>query len=156
MYIYVYIYICTSYIHGFYMDDFHHRLLRSTFKMKPLFRQSASGTFPKSWTSTLWNFQLLRQSIAGPATGLEILATDVVRVPVLPSLFVVVVVVVVVVVELHCSLCPTPTTWVRHIVANEILGDSQVKAEDATQAEKKTPLLKGGDTLGGTWGMHLQ
>eukprot|EP00434_Breviolum_minutum_P038159 symbB.v1.2.033840.t1/scaffold4260.1/size42279/5 len=34
--------------------------------------------------------------------------------------------------------------------------DSQVKAEDATQAEKKTPLLKGGDTLGGTWGMHLQ
>ena len=101
----------------------------------------------------LWNFQLLRQSIAGPATGLEILATDVVRVPVLPSLFVVVVVVAV---ELHCSLCPTPTTWVRHIVANEILGDSQVKAEDATQAEKKTPLLKGGDTLGGTRGMHLQ
>ena len=129
--------------------------MRSTFKMKlQKFRQSASGTFPRSWTS-MWGSQdgpfgfpkSPKPRHQGCGTSCAKASQDLQLGSLLLWL-------------LNCTapVLDTHNLGQTHRWLGEILGDSQVKAEDAAQADKKTPLLKGGDTLGGcaTWGMHLQ
>ena len=137
--------------------------MRSTFKMKlRKFRQSASGTFPRSWTS-MWGSQQfwdgpfgcrdVEVSPKSPKPRHQGCGTSCAKASQdlqLGSLLWL----------LNCTapVLDTHNLGQTHRWLGEILGDSQVKAEDAAQAEKKTPLSKGGDTLGGcaTWGMHLQ